>query len=108
MKTASRFRLYPDCEQEREPLGMVEAGRRLWNGALTRPKWRREEQPLSMSYGQQRRMLAAEAGPCGEGCPRVQGQGLGRRGDLFHNQGPRRRRSAVTRTSGIGGGRQPS
>ena len=36
MKTAFRFRLYPDRKQERRLLGMVEAARRLWNDALAK------------------------------------------------------------------------
>ncbi|MDG6964606.1 MAG: transposase, partial [Nitrososphaerota archaeon] len=36
MKTAFRFRPYPDHRQERRLLGMVEAARRLWNDALAK------------------------------------------------------------------------
>ena len=36
MKSAFRFRLYPDHRQERRLLGMVEAGRRLWSHALAK------------------------------------------------------------------------
>jgi hypothetical protein len=36
MKSAFRFRLYPDHRQERRLLGMVEAARRLWNDALAK------------------------------------------------------------------------
>ena len=60
MKTAFRFRLYPNRRQERRLLGMVEAGRRLWNDALAHRKWRWEEQRFSTSYSQQCWILTAE------------------------------------------------
>src|SRR2546427_8553369 len=34
MKSAFRFRLYPNREQKQRMLSMVEAGRQLWNEAL--------------------------------------------------------------------------
>jgi hypothetical protein len=40
MKTAFRFRLYPDRTQGRRLLSMVEASRRLWNDALAHRKGR--------------------------------------------------------------------
>ncbi len=59
-KTAFRFRLYPSRKQERKLLGMVEAGRRLWNDALAHRKRRWEEERLSTSYSQQCWILTAE------------------------------------------------
>jgi len=50
MKSAFPFRLYPNREQERKLLVMVEAGRRLWNDALSHRRERWEEQRLSTSY----------------------------------------------------------
>ena len=49
MKTAFRFRLYPNRKQERKLLRMIEAGRRLWNDALAHRKQRWEERRLSTS-----------------------------------------------------------
>lgn len=60
MKTAFRFRLYPNHKQERKLLRMVEAGRRLWNDALAHRKRRWEEKRLSTSYNQQCLILTAE------------------------------------------------
>jgi putative transposase len=60
MKTAFRFRLYPNRKQERKLLRMVEAGRRLWNSALSHRKRLWEEKRLSTSYRQQCRILTAE------------------------------------------------
>ncbi|MDG6900953.1 MAG: transposase [Nitrososphaerota archaeon] len=60
MKSAFRFRLYPNRRQEQGLLRMIEAGRRLWNDALARRKRRWEEQRLSTSYSQQCRILTAE------------------------------------------------
>src|SRR5713226_5125079 len=60
MKTAFRFRLYPNRKQERKLLMMVEAGRQLWNDALVHRKRRWEEKRLSTSYSQQCLILTAE------------------------------------------------
>ena len=60
MKTAFRFRLYPNRKQERKLLRMIEAGRRLWNDALAHRKQRWEERRLSTSYSQQCLILTAE------------------------------------------------
>ena len=70
LKRASRFRLHQDRKQERRPLGMVEAGRMPWDGALAHRKRRWEEHRPAKAYGQQSRMLTAEAGPhhCGSVC----------------------------------------
>src|SRR2546427_13029054 len=60
MKSAFRFRLYPNREQERRMLLMVEAGRQLWNEALAHRKRRWEEKRLSTSYHQQSLILTTE------------------------------------------------
>src|SRR3989442_7458995 len=60
MKSAFRFRLYPNREQERRMLLMVEAGRQLWNEALAHRKRRWEEKRLSTSYHQQCLILTTE------------------------------------------------
>ena len=60
MKTAFRFRLYPNHKQLRKLSGMVEAARRLWNDALAHRKRRWEEERLSTSYSQQCWILTAE------------------------------------------------
>ncbi|MCS4540389.1 MAG: transposase [Thaumarchaeota archaeon] len=60
MKTAFRFRLYPNRKQERKLLSMIEAGRQLWNVALAHRKRRWEEKRLSTSYSQQCWILTAE------------------------------------------------
>ena len=60
MKTAFRFRLYPNHKQERRLLRMIETSRRLWNDALAHRKRRWEEERLSTSYGQQCWILTAE------------------------------------------------
>ena len=60
MKTAFRFRLYPNSKQERRLLRMVEAGRRLWNDALAHRKRLWEEERLSTSYSQQCWIFTAE------------------------------------------------
>src|SRR5712692_152741 len=54
MKSAFRFRLYPNREQEQRMLSMVEAGRQLWNEALAHRKRR------STSYHQQCLILTTE------------------------------------------------
>src|SRR5437867_11253568 len=59
MKTAFRFRLYPNRKQERKLLSMREAGRRLWNDALAHREQRWEERRLSTSYSQQCLILTA-------------------------------------------------
>ena len=61
MKTAFRFRLYPNRKQEQKLLRMIEAGRQLWNEALAHRKrcWEEEER-LSTSYSQQCWILTAE------------------------------------------------
>src|SRR2546425_10174593 len=59
-KSTFRFRLYPNRKQEQRMLMMVEAGRRLWNDALTHRKQRWEEKRLSTSYSQQCWILTAE------------------------------------------------
>ncbi len=60
MKTAFRFRLYPNHKQELKLLRMIEAGRRLWNEALAHRKRRWEDTRLSTSYSQQCWILTAE------------------------------------------------
>ena len=60
MKTAFRFRLYPDREQSKKMSRMIEAACRLWNDALAHRKWRWEGQRLSTSYSQQCWILTAE------------------------------------------------
>src|SRR2546427_13031773 len=60
MKTAFRFRLYPNHKQERRLLRMIETSRRLWNDALAHRKRRWEEERLSTSYSQQCWILTAE------------------------------------------------
>ena len=60
MKSAFRFRLYPNRRQALKLSSMIEAGRRLWNDALAHRKRRWEEQRLSTSYSQQCRILTAE------------------------------------------------
>ncbi len=60
MKTAFRFRLYPNRKQEQRLLRMIEAGRRLWNDALAHRKRRWEVKRLSTSYSQQCWILTAE------------------------------------------------
>jgi putative transposase len=60
MKTAFRFRLYPNRKQEQKLLRMIEAGRQLWNEALAHRKRRWEEERLSTSYSQQCWILTAE------------------------------------------------
>ncbi len=60
MKTAFRFRLYPNHKQEGKLLRMVEAGRQLWNDALAHRKGRWEGKRLSTSYSQQCWILTAE------------------------------------------------
>ncbi len=60
MKTAFRFRLYPNRKQEKKLRRMIEAGRRLWNEALAHRKQRWEEKRLSTSYNQQCWILTAE------------------------------------------------
>lgn len=59
MKSAFRFRLYPNRKQERRLLRMIEAGRQLWNEALAHRKRRWEEERLSTSYSQQCWILTA-------------------------------------------------
>src|SRR6058998_1635340 len=61
MKTAFRFRLYPNHKQELRLLRMIETSRRLWNDALAHRKRRWEEERLSTSYSQQCWILTAEA-----------------------------------------------
>ena len=60
MKTASRFRLYPDRKRSKKMSRTTEAARRLWNDALAHRKGRWEEQRLSTSYSQQCWVLTAE------------------------------------------------
>ncbi|MDV3278252.1 MAG: transposase [Nitrososphaerales archaeon] len=60
MKSAFRFRLYPNRRQERKLLRMVVAARRLWNDALVHRKRRWEEKRLSTSYSQQCWIFTAE------------------------------------------------
>ena len=60
MKTAFRFRLYPNHKQELRLLRMIETSRRLWNDALAHRKRRWEEERLSTSYSQQCWILTAE------------------------------------------------
>src|SRR5207245_7676183 len=60
MKTAFRFRLYPNHKQERRLLRMIETSRRLWNDALAHRKRRWEEKRLSTSYSHQCWILTAE------------------------------------------------
>ncbi len=60
MKVAFRFRLYPNRKQEQKLLRMIEAGRQLWNNALTHRRRRWEEKRLSTSYSQQCWILTAE------------------------------------------------
>ncbi|MDV3277132.1 MAG: transposase [Nitrososphaerales archaeon] len=60
MKSAFRFRLYPNRKQGRKLVRMVEAGRQLWNDALAHRKRRWEEKRLSTSYSQQCWILTAE------------------------------------------------
>ncbi len=60
MKTALRFRLYPNRKQERRLLRMIEAARQLWNDALAHRKRRWEEKRLSTSYSHQCWILMAE------------------------------------------------
>lgn len=59
MKSTFRFRLYPNRKQEQRFLCMVEAGRQLWNDALSHRKRRWEEERLHTSYSQQCRILTA-------------------------------------------------
>ena len=61
MKSAFRFRIYPNRKQERRLLMMVEAGRRLWNDALAHRKRRWEEKRLSTSYSQQCSILTVHS-----------------------------------------------
>src|SRR5438034_6403877 len=60
MKTAFRFRLYPNHKQELRLLRMIESARRLWNDALSHRKGRWEEERLSTSCSQQCWILTAE------------------------------------------------
>jgi putative transposase len=60
MKSAFRFRLYPNRKQEARMLRMVEAGRRLWNDAVADRKSRWEEERKPTSYSQQCSILTAE------------------------------------------------
>jgi hypothetical protein len=50
MKSAFRFRLYPNRRQEQKLMMMIEAGRQLWNDALAHRKRRWEGKRLSTSY----------------------------------------------------------
>jgi putative transposase len=60
LKSAFRFRLYPNRKQEERMLRALEATRRLWNDALAHRKQRWEEERHSTSYGQQCSILTAQ------------------------------------------------
>src|SRR6266550_6243397 len=60
MRSAFRFRLYPNCKQEAKMLRALEATRRLWNDALAHRKRRWENERQATSYGLQAWMLTAE------------------------------------------------
>ena len=60
MKSAFRFRIYPNRGQEARVLRMLEATRRLWNDALAYRKRGWEETRLSTSYSHQCSMLTLE------------------------------------------------
>ncbi len=60
MKTAFRFRLYPNHKQEQKLLRMIKAGRQLWNDALAHRKRRWEDKRLPTSYSQQCWILTVE------------------------------------------------
>src|SRR5436853_7242083 len=83
MKTAFRFRLYPNHKQELRLLRMIETSRRLWNDALAHRQGRWEEKRLSTTYSQQCLILTSER----RGGPRLgelywqAGQELHRRAD---------------------------
>jgi putative transposase len=60
MRSALRFRLYPNCKQEAKMLRALEATRRLWNDALAHRKRRWENERQATSYGLQAWMLTTE------------------------------------------------
>jgi putative transposase len=60
MKSAFRFRLYPNHRQEATMLRALEATRRLWNDALGQRKTNWENDRKATSYGMQARILTAE------------------------------------------------
>src|SRR5712692_2958132 len=60
MKSAFKFRLYPNHKQEQKLVRMIEATRHLWNGALARRKQRWEQNLLNTTYSQQCRTLTEE------------------------------------------------
>jgi putative transposase len=60
MKSAYRFRLYPNRKQEARMLRALEATRKLWNDALAHRKTRWENERRATSYGLQALMLTAE------------------------------------------------
>ncbi len=60
MRSAFKFRLYPDEKQSGKLLGILEAGRRLWNDALAHRKRRWEVERKSTSYSYQCWVLTAE------------------------------------------------
>jgi len=60
MKSAFRFRLYPDLSQEARMVRALEATRRLWNDALAHRKRRWENERQATSHGLQARLLTAE------------------------------------------------
>jgi len=55
-----RFRLYPDLEQEKRMLYIIETCRRLWNDALSHRKSRWEKERASTSYNMQQWILTGE------------------------------------------------
>jgi putative transposase len=60
MKSAFRFRLYPNLGQEARMLRALEATRRLWNEALAHRKTRWENKRQATSYNLQAWILTAE------------------------------------------------
>ena len=55
-----RFRLYPDLEQEKRMLYIIETCRRLWNDALSHRKSRWEKERAPTSYSMQQWILTGE------------------------------------------------
>lgn len=59
-KTAFKFRMYPEPEQEKVLVDMLEAARKLWNVALAHRKWRWEKFRQSTAYNYQQWILTEE------------------------------------------------
>src|SRR5437016_154573 len=60
MRSAFRFRLYPNRKQEARMLRALEAARRLWNDALAHRKRRWENERQATSYTLQSWILTGE------------------------------------------------